>query len=70
MEYSAYMGNLFSDYFSRKKETEGADYDPVTEMLMFSNTLKGFALTYIFAPDQYPDEYFEKMVETLIRKYR
>ncbi|MDM8002542.1 MAG: TetR/AcrR family transcriptional regulator, partial [Bacteroidota bacterium] len=30
MEYSAYMGKLFSDYFMRKKETEGPDYDPVT----------------------------------------
>lgn len=70
MEYSAYMAKLMSDYFIRKKETEGPDFDPVTEMLMFSNTLKGFALTYIFAPGQYPDEYFEKMVETLIRKYR
>ena len=69
-EYSAYMGKLFADYFVRKKETEGPDYDPVTEMLMFSNTVKGFAMTYIFAPGQYPDEYFEKIIETLIRKYK
>ena len=69
-EYSAYMGKLFAYYFVRKKETEGPDYDPVTEMLMFSNTVKGFAMTYIFAPGQYPDEYFEKIIETLIRKYK
>ena len=70
MEYSAYMMKLLTDYFNRKKETEGPDYDPVTELLMFSNTVKGFALTYIFAPEQYPDVYFEKMIDTLIRKYR
>lgn len=70
IEYSAYMGKLFSDYFVRKKETAGPDYDPITEMLMFSNTVKGFAMTYIFAPEQYPEMYFEKIIETLIRKYK
>ena len=70
IEYSAYMMKLMTDYFSRKQETAGPDYDPMTEMLMFSTTIKGFALTYIFAPEQYPDIYFEKMIDTLIKKYR
>jgi len=70
MEYSAYMTKMMTDYFTRKKETSGPEYDPVTEMLMFSTTVKGFALTYIFAPEPYPDAYFEKMIDTLIRKYR
>lgn len=69
-EFSEDMIRLMIDYFARKGEKAGPDYDPVTEMLMFSNTLKGFALTYIFAPEHYPDEYFNKSVDALIRKYR
>ncbi|MCU0460280.1 MAG: TetR/AcrR family transcriptional regulator [Bacteroidales bacterium] len=69
-DFSADMIRLMTDYFTRKGEKDGPDYDPVTEMLMFSNTLKGFALTYIFAPEQYPDEYFNKTVDALIMKYR
>lgn len=70
MEYSAQMMKMMTDYFSRKQVTADADYDPVTELLMFSNTIKGFAMTYIFAPEHYPDEYFEKVIDTLIQKYR
>lgn len=69
-DFSADMMKLMTDYFTRKGEKEGSDYDPLTEMIMFSNTLKGFALTYIFAPEQYPDEYFNKTVDALIKKYR
>jgi AcrR family transcriptional regulator len=69
-EFTENMSMLMTDYFTRKKETAGPDYDPVTEMLLFSNTVKGFALTYIFAPEQYYDEYFEKMIDTLIKRYR
>jgi len=70
MQYSESMMKMLTEYFSRKHETEGPDYDPVTELLMFSNTIKGFAMTYIFAPEQYPDVYFEKMIDTLIKKYK
>ncbi|MRR22963.1 TetR/AcrR family transcriptional regulator [bacterium] len=69
-DFSGDMMRLMTDYFTRKGEKEGPDYDPLTEMIMFSNTLKGFALTYIFAPEQYPDEYFNKTVDALIKKYR
>jgi AcrR family transcriptional regulator len=70
VEYSAYMVNLMTDYFIRKGEREGQGYDHLTEMLMFSNTLKGFALTYVFSPDQYPDEYFNRVIDELIKRYR
>jgi len=70
MQYSESMMKMLTEYFSRKHKTEGPDYDPVTELLMFSNTIKGFAMTYIFAPEQYPDVYFEKMIDTLIKKYK
>jgi AcrR family transcriptional regulator len=69
-DFTENMTMLMTDYFTRKKETAGPDYDPVTEMLLFSNTVKGFALTYIFAPEQYHDVYFEKMIDTLIKRYR
>ena len=68
-EFTENMMTLLIDYFTRKKETAGPDYDPVTEMLLFSNTVKGCALTYIFAPEQYHDQYFEKMIDTLIKRY-
>ncbi len=50
--------------------TEGPDYDPTTEMLMFTNTIKGFAMTYLFADENYQGDYFEKMIDALIRRYK
>jgi AcrR family transcriptional regulator len=69
-EFSDNMMTLLADYFSRKKETAGPDYDPMVELLMFSNTVKGFALTYIFSEELYTEEYFEKMIDALIKRYR
>jgi AcrR family transcriptional regulator len=69
-EFSENMILLLTDYFKRRQDTSGPGYDPVVEMLMFSNTLKGFALTYIFSSEVYPEDYFEKMIEALIKKYR
>ncbi len=69
-EFAENMTSLMTDYFKRKQDKIGPDYDPVIEMLMFSNTLKGFALTYIFSDELYTEEYFEKMVDALIKRYR
>ena len=69
-EFSDNMMSLLADYFNRKKETSGPDFDPMVEMLMFSNTVKGFALTYIFSEGLYPDYYYEKMIDALIKRYR
>lgn len=69
-EFSENLILLMTDYFRRKQNTSGPEYDPVVEMLMFSNTVKGFALTYIFSSEVYPEGYFEKMIDALIKKYR
>ncbi|MCU0378182.1 MAG: TetR/AcrR family transcriptional regulator [Bacteroidales bacterium] len=59
-----------ADYFRRKQEVSGPGYDPVMEMLMFTNTVKGFAITFIFSDDLYPGDYFEKTIEAIIKTYR
>jgi AcrR family transcriptional regulator len=69
-EFSDNMMSLLADYFSRKQATSDPDYDPMMEMLMFSNTVKGFAITYIFSEGLYSDEYFDKMIDALIKRYR
>jgi hypothetical protein len=69
-EFSENMITLLADYFARKKDSAGPDYDPTTEMLMFINTVKGFAMTYVFADEQYKGEYFEKMIDALIKRYK
>jgi len=69
-EFSGNMIMLLADYFARKKDSSDPDYDPTIEMLMFINTIKGFAMTYVFADEQYPDDYFGKMVEALIKRYK
>jgi len=69
-DFSENMMSLLADYFTRKKETAAPDYDPMVELLMFSNTVKGFAMTYIFSEGLYPEDYFEKMIDALIKRYR
>ena len=69
-EFSGNMIMLLADYFARKQESASPDYDPTTEMLMFTNTIKGFAMTYLFADEQYQGDYFEKMIDALIRRYK
>lgn len=69
-EFSENMMLLMTDYFKQKQNSSGPEYDPVVEMLMFSNTVKGFAMTYIFSSEVYPEGYFEKMIDALIKKYR
>jgi len=69
-EFSENMIMLLADYFARKQESAGPDYDPTTEMLMFTNTIKGFAMTYLFADEHYQGDYFEKMIDALIKRYK
>jgi AcrR family transcriptional regulator len=69
-EFTENMIMLFIDYFSGKKASSGPDYEPETEMLMFINTIKGFAMTYLFADENYKGEYYEKMIDALIRRYK
>ena len=69
-EFSENMLMLLADYFARKKDSAGPEYDPTIEMLMFINTVKGFAMTYVFADEHYQGDYFEKMIDALIKRYK
>jgi len=69
-EYTDNMMMLLVGYFRRKGESAGADYDPMTDLLMFINAVKGFALTSIFSEEQYQGEYFEKVTDALIKRYK
>ncbi len=69
-EFSENMIMLLAEYFASKQESAGTDYNPTTEMLMFTNTIKGFAMTYLFADEHYQGDYFEKMIEALIKRYK
>jgi AcrR family transcriptional regulator len=69
-EFSENMIMLLGDYFAREKGSASPDYDPGIEMLMFINTIKGFAMTYLFAAEHYQGEYYEKMIDALIRRFK
>lgn len=61
------VSRMISEYFMRKKEKRGRDYDPVTDMNLFIITLKGYAITRIFL-DQ--DEDDEKTVNRIIELFK
>jgi AcrR family transcriptional regulator len=69
-EFSERIMTMVTDFFYRKNKTSDDNYDPVAEMFLFINTVKGFALTYILADEFYPKDYFEKMLDALITKYK
>jgi AcrR family transcriptional regulator len=69
-EYTDNMMMLLVGYFRKKGESAGSDYDPMTDLLMFINAVKGFALTSIFSEEQYQGEYFEKVTDALIKRYK
>lgn len=59
-----------SDYFKRKKEKTGQEYDSDMELNIFIYTIKGFALTYVFNETEFDEEYFEKSVNKIIELYK
>jgi hypothetical protein len=69
-EYTENMMSLLVEYFRRKGENAGPEYDPMTDLLMFINAIKGFALTSIFSEEHYQGEYFEKVTDALIKRYK
>ncbi len=58
-----------TEYFVRKKEHMGADYDPDVELNMFIISLKGFAITYIYM-DSENEQYYEKTINRIIELYK
>lgn len=69
-KYTEEMLSLLEDYFRRKRGLKGPGYDPVVDMLMFTNSIKGLGITYVFSDDLYTDEYFEKTIDAIIKTYR
>ncbi|NLE35396.1 MAG: TetR/AcrR family transcriptional regulator [Bacteroidales bacterium] len=69
-EYTENMMSLLVEYFRKKGENAAPDYDPMTDLLMFINAIKGFAITSIFSEEQYQGEYFEKVTDALIKRYK
>jgi len=65
---SRVMG-MITDYFRRKSDKMGSDYDPVADITMFIITLKGFALTSIYS-DGSEDTDNEKALNRIIQVFK
>jgi AcrR family transcriptional regulator len=61
--------NMITDYFIRRKERMGEGYDPEIELRMFLITIKGFAMTSIYA-DDVDDDNNEKAINRIIELYK
>lgn len=68
-QYPVIMMKMIRDYFFKKKEQAGENYDPDFEMNMFILTLKGFAITRIYA-DNIDDENNEKIINRIIGLFK
>jgi len=60
---------IITDYFIRKKGVMGENYDPFLELKMFLITLKGYAVTSIYA-DVAEDENNERAINRIIELYK
>lgn len=60
---------MITDYFVRKKRKKLDGYDPEIEIKMFLITLKGFAITSIYADDR-EDENNEKAINRIIELFK
>jgi AcrR family transcriptional regulator len=63
------VAGTFMDYFLRRKPLKPATYDPVIEMNMCINTIKGLAMTSILSEDMDNDLY-EKTINRIIEIYK
>jgi AcrR family transcriptional regulator len=60
---------MFTDYFVRRKPFRNADYDPVVEMNMCINTIKGFALTSVLS-EEMDEDLYKKTINRIIEIYK
>lgn len=67
--YPVQMMEMITDYFLRKKEKMGENYDAVLETNMFLITLKGFAVTNIYTDDN-DTENNEKAINRIIELFK
>ncbi|MBI9066296.1 MAG: TetR/AcrR family transcriptional regulator [Salinivirgaceae bacterium] len=44
--------------------------DPETEMLLYSSLVKGLSMQYVFAPENFSDEIFEKAINRIIEFHK
>lgn len=67
--FAARIMKIITDYFMRKKLIKEYDYDPVLDIQMFLITIKGFALTTIYAED-YEEVDYDSTVNKIIELYK
>lgn len=67
--YHLVIMKILNDYFLRKKERMGEEYDPQNEVNMFINTLAGFAITNMFGDGDDTDKN-EKLLNRIIELYK
>ena len=60
---------IITEYFIRKKESRGPDYDPYLELNMFILTIKGFAVTYVYM-EKDDEDTFNTTVNHIIELYK
>lgn len=68
-QYPGQMMKMIREYFLRKKDRLGDNYDPEREIDMFLITLKGFAMTYVYN-DKKDEIYYERLVDRIIELYK
>jgi AcrR family transcriptional regulator len=63
------MMQVLKDYFVRKKERRGEDYDPEVDINIFLITLKGLAVTSIYAQEK-DDEENGKIINGIVNMFK
>jgi AcrR family transcriptional regulator len=67
--FASRIMKMITDYFVRKKDKKGKDYDPILEINLFLITIKGFAITAIYTEDTDEKDY-ENTVSKIIELYK
>jgi AcrR family transcriptional regulator len=67
--FASRIMKMINDYFVRKKDKKGKDYDPILEINLFLITIKGFAITAIYTEDTDEKDY-ENTVSKIIELYK
>jgi AcrR family transcriptional regulator len=60
---------MLADYFMRKKERKGKEYDPILDMNMFTYTVEGFAMISI-STEVIDEIYYDKAINRIIELYK
>jgi AcrR family transcriptional regulator len=67
--FASRIMKMITDYFVRKKDKKGKEYDPILEINLFLITIKGFAITAIYTEDTDEKDY-ENTVSKIIELYK